>query len=258
MPIRDIKSLIKSTLKAHPTIYSWAKRRYGAFYHRSAEDWLADFAKRRRDVFFFQIGAHDGKTDDILHLLVRERQWRGVLVEPVKYLFDRLVSNYAGTQGLIFENKALKAKDGAATFYFLRQTNDDPVLPHWYDQLGSFNRDVVLSHKAVIPNIEDYLIEESVECVSFDTLVARYKVNRIDLILIDTEGYDFEVLRNIDFHRYRPKLIIYEHKHLSSEDKAEAIRLLKCNGYIVRPARENNVAIRSLVTHFLPRHFSGK
>jgi hypothetical protein len=152
MPIRRVESLIKSTLKVHPTIYSWAKRLCAAFYpvYRPEEEWLADFAKRRRDVFFFQIGAHDGKTDDKLHLLVRERQWRGVLVEPVKYLFDRLVSNYAGTQGLSFENKALMAKDGSATLYFLRQTND-PLLPHWYDQLGSFNRDVVLSHKAAIP-----------------------------------------------------------------------------------------------------------
>jgi FkbM family methyltransferase len=248
--------LIKSALKVHPTIHSWAKRRRAALPYwvpvdRPVGEWLADFAKRQRDVFFFQIGAHDGKTDDELHPLVRKYQWRGVLLEPVKHLFDRLVSNYAGTQGLSFENKALMAKDGSATFYFLRQTND-PHLPHWYDQLGSFNRDVVLSHKIAIPNIEDLVIEERVECVSFDTLVARYKVNRIDLILIDAEGYDLGVLRNIDFQRFRPKLIIYEWLNLSPEDRAEAIRLLKCNGYIVHQDGMNNVAIRSWMTHFLP------
>jgi len=255
---RRIEPLIKSTLKVHPTIYSWAKRLRAALpysipysFYRSEDELLAKFAKRQRDVFFFQIGAHDGKTDDVLFQLVREHQWKGVLLEPVKYLFDRLVSNYAGTLGLSFENKALMAKDGSATFYHLRQTND-PLLPYWYDQLGSFSRDVVLWHKRAIPNIEDYLIEERVECISFDTLVERYKVNRIDLILIDTEGYDLEVLKNIDFRRYRPKLIIYEQIHLSPKDRAEAIRLLKCNGYVVQPAGMNNVAIRSWVTHFLP------
>ena len=47
----------------------------------------------------------------------------------------------------------------------------------------------------------------------------------------------------IDFRCYRPKLIIYEPEHLSPEDRAESIRVLKGNGYIVRPAGMNNVAI---------------
>ncbi len=249
---RHLESSIKSALKAHPTIYIWAKRLCAAVgrpVYRPEEEWLADFAKGRRDVFFVQIGANDGKADDMLYPLVREHKWKGVLVEPVKYLFDRLVANYAETQGLVFENAALMDQDGSAVFYRLRQT-DDP-LPDWYDKLGSFSREVVLSHKGAIPNIEDYLLEETVECVSFATLVARHKVRRIDMILVDTEGLDFEILKKIEFRHYHPKLIIYEQKHLSSEDKAEAVRLLKRNGYIVHPCGMNNVATRSWFAHFL-------
>ena len=47
----------------------------------------------------------------------------------------------------------------------------------------------------------------------------------------------------INFRRYRPKLIIYEPEHLSPEDRAESIRLLKGNGYIVHLAGMNNVSI---------------
>jgi FkbM family methyltransferase len=251
MPGRHRTLSIKSVLKAHPRIYRWTKGLGAALgwpVYRPEEEWLAEFARRRRGVFFLQIGAHDGKTDDKLYAFVRECRWKGVLVEPVKYLFDRLVTNYAEAQGLVFENAALMAQDGSAVFYHLRQT-DDP-LPPWYDQLGSFSREVILSHKAAIPNIEDYLLEETVECISFATLVARHKVRHIDVILIDTEGYDFEILKNIEFQRYRPKLVIYEHKHLSPEHKTKAIRLLKRYGYFVHPCGMNNVAVRSWLAHF--------
>lgn len=211
--------------------------------YRPEEEWLEDFANGRPDVFFLQIGANDGKTDDRLYQLVRGRGWRGVLLEPVKHLFDRLVSNYAGSQGLIFENSALGEKDGKAAFYHLRQTGDS--IPHWYDQLGSFRREVVLSHGQAIPDIQNYLVEESVDCISFGSLVMRHNIERIDLILIDTEGYDLEILRTIDLDRFQPALIIYEQKHLSSADKARAVALLRGHGYKVYPCGPDNVAVQS-------------
>ena len=174
-----------------------------------------------------------------------------MLVEPVRYLFDGLVTNYAGTPGLAFDNLALGTEDGQATFYRLRQTEDP--MPDWYDQLGSFNREIVLSHRTSIPNIEDYLVEETVECLSFRTLAARHQIGRLDLILIDTEGHDFQVLQNIDLRRVRPKMLIYEQKHLAAEDKAAAIRLLRRHGYVVHPCAENAVALYTPFVDLLGR-----
>ena len=43
--------------------------------------------------------------------------------------------------------------------------------------------------------------------------------NSIDLLQIDTEGFDYEVLKMFDFNTYRPVIIQYEHFHLSMEEQ---------------------------------------
>ena len=222
--------------------------RFGGRIVRTEPEWLACLFGRRSDVFFIQIGAHDGISDDSIFPFARGRGWRGILVEPVRYLFDRLTENYAGAAGVILENKALAEQDGVVTFYSVKQTSDE--VPEWYDQIGSLKRDVILSHQASIPNIADYLAEIQVEAISFDTLVAKHNVTHVDLILIDTEGYDLNILRTINLDRFRPTLIIFEQKHLTSEGKAEAVRMLASHGYVVHGFGPNAAATRTAYWRF--------
>jgi len=209
----------------------------------SETEWLHRLLGTGRDVFFIQIGANDGKTYDYIYPIARERGWRGVLVEPIGYLFSRLVENYRGAQGIEFENAALAEVAGKKGFYRLREI-EDAALPLWYEGIGSLNKDTILSHRYLIPNIDDLLVEEEVECITFDELTNRHGVTKIDLILIDTEGYDLNILRTIDFRRFRPKLLIYEQLHLSLYDKAAAKDLLRSWGYAVLPMGLNNAAVR--------------
>lgn len=241
----NIASAAKDLLRKTGT-FSAIKDLYcslGGTVYRSEEEWLRRLLGANRHVFFVQIGAHDGKSNDKIYPMARERAWRGVLVEPVRYLFNRLVENYRDTPGIQFENAALAERSGKKRFYRLKETSDT-TLPPWYDQIGSFNKEAVLSHRDRIPNIDNLIIQEYVDCISFDQLVSRHQISKIDLILIDTEGYDLNVLRMINFHQFRPKLLIYEHKHLSPEDKAASEALLRSFGYVIHPTGPNNAAVR--------------
>lgn len=211
---------------------------------RSEAEWLRRIFGSRIDVFFLQIGAHDGKTDDYIYPIAWSQGWHGVLVEPVPSLFKRLVENYADSD-MRYENAALARQSGTMPFYRLRES-DDPRLPKWYDQLGSFNKNVVFSHRESIPDFDRLFTVETVECITCDDLCRRHSVTKIDLILIDTEGYDLEILRTIDFHRLHPTLVIYEQKHLSNEDKSAAQGLLKSCGYKIYPIGSNNAAVLRL------------
>ena len=244
----NIKSLIKSLMSAHPPALNAVRKLsyiLGCVIYRTEREWLSAIFGTERHVFFLQIGAHDGISDDNIYPFVQKYSWHGVLVEPVKYLFDRLIENYQGHKGLSFENKAIAERDGRRMFHRLRETAD--LLPRFYEQIGSLRLDVLLSHRSHIPGIDDYLLQEEVECVSFDTLVKRHKVTHVDLVLIDTEGYDLNILKTIDFTQFRPRLIIYEQKHLSTPDKVEAYRLLRSHGYIVHPIGANNAATRAAI-----------
>lgn len=245
LTLRLIKEKIRGNLRPYPSTLGWARRigRVFGLTSRIDIDYIFDLANRRgRDVFFLQVGANDGLMDDPIHFLVRKYGWRGVLLEPDPQLFERLKENYSGVDGPILVNAALSPINGKTSFYRIRM---DEKMPSWCAGLGSFRRDVILSNKNDVPEIESHIIEDRIESISFHSLVARYRPPRIDLIVIDTEGYDLEILRQLDLIRFRPDLIVYEHKHLNELERTIAADLLIANGYSVQStAWANTVAMR--------------
>ena len=114
-----------------------------------------------RSVTFVQIGSNDGVRADPLHPHIVAGRWRGVLVEPLEYLFERLKRNYADVSGLEFECCAVAADRGVKTFYYVEPTEESHI-PVWYNQLGSLSRDKVLKSRRAIPDIEDRLVSTEV------------------------------------------------------------------------------------------------
>src|SRR5260370_28265805 len=168
---------------------------------------LAEFARTYPDALFIQVGAHDGVLFDPLRRHILERNWSGIMVEPVPFLFDRLRENYRGVPKLAFENVAISDSEGSREFYFLPPTAEGD-LPTWHDALGSFLKDTLISgSKHWIPDIEDRVSTMEVPCVTFAGLCDRYGVGHIDLVQIDTEGYDYEIIKLIDLDRLQPKII---------------------------------------------------
>jgi FkbM family methyltransferase len=192
---------------------------------------IAEFARVHPSAFFVQVGAHDGTALDPLRREILRRAWRGILVEPVPYVFARLEANYDDNERLVFENVAIADHDGSRELYHLPPEPAGSPLWEWYDALGSFRREVVASHRWLIPDIDERIVTTDVPCLTFDTLCRKHAVERVDVVQIDTEGYDLEILELIDFERYRPRLVMYEHLHLDSADQERARELLRSRDY---------------------------
>lgn len=184
------------------------------------------------DLSFVQIGANDGKMMDPIRSAILGNQWRGLVVEPVPDLFDALRNNYASVlERVLPVNVAVSGKSGVSVFYHLHDASGLPGLPDWAAGLGSFRRDVILSHRDRLPAIEEYLQAIEVPCMTWDELCVAHGVEDVDLLVTDTEGYDFEILRQLDYDRYRPFLVIYEHHHFD-QDTDDSCRLMLSNaGY---------------------------
>ena len=117
--------------------------------------------------------------------------------------------------------------------------------PEWADQLGSFDRDVVMKHAIRIPDLAARIEEMSVPCAPFGQLLSDHGITRLDLLHIDTEGYDFEILKTVDFAGpTAPGAVLYEHAHLSPGDVAAAELLLRAAGYRVVPMARDTYAER--------------
>ncbi len=197
-------------------------------------------------VFFVQVGSNDGVRGDPIHdLIVENSGWKGMFIEPVKHLFEKLKSNYQGRDGFIFENVAVGTERGARVFYHVSEEARRVLgahLPNWYDQVGSFDRQHIAN--LVQGKLEPFIVEETVQCVPLQDVLSAHGVDRIDLLHIDTEGFDYKVLAQLDFSKYRPAIVLFEHRHLSDEEKQNAASLLKSEGYRCRHCGADTLAVR--------------
>jgi hypothetical protein len=70
----------------------------------------------------------------------------------------------------------------------------------------------------------------SVNTISLEDLLDKYNAPKeVDFLSIDTEGSEFEILRNFDFNKYQFRVIACEHNY--GPDRARIESLLIQNGY---------------------------
>lgn len=194
---------------------------------------LRAFERAHPDAVFVQVGSNDGHQHDPLKQII-ERRWRGLMVEPVPFVFERLRRNYGRyADRITLDNVAVGERDGIAPFFHLAPVADHrrEGLPQWYDGIGSFHREHVLKHAGHIPDVAERLVCTEVPVLTFESLCRKHAVDRVDLVHIDAEGADFEVIRSIDLEHRRPRLLVYEHYHQEPEERAGCVAHLEAHGY---------------------------
>ena len=198
-------------------------------------------AKKIPDFFLVQVGANDGVTSDPVRKYIITYKWKGILIEPEKENFLKLKNNYKTQPQLKFENVAIADKNGHVEFYSSPRNGLSSMYPdEWYnkkkdDNYGYKNRIKVGGSKKI-----------KVKASTFASLLQKHNVKRIDLLQIDTEGYDYEIIKQIDFSKFRPGAIHYEDRHIKDKDKKTCIALLKKNGYKVLRLGADNFAYRPI------------
>ena len=199
------------------------------------------------DVSFVQIGSNDGVTEDPLHPFIVPYGWSGILVEPVPYIFERLVQNYAACDGLRFVNAAISADK--KTMFRLPSSNG--ATSTWQERLATFHPEILKNHGRLhdhFKDVESRLIEEPVRCLTFESLLTECNSDgAVDLVHVDAEGHDYEILKMLIASTVRPLLIIYEHRHLSSSDNLACKADLKRAGYrTIQGPQRDTLSVLSL------------
>jgi len=206
-------------------------------------DRLREFGiSRHQDVTFCVVGANDGITNDHLYPFAKRHRWRGILVEPVPPYFAELKKAYEGLP-VVLENVAIHRTEAKMTIYFLDAAKAD--LPTWAKGVGSFDKSK-LDSLSELPQRSDALTALEVECCPLKTVVNRSGLDRIDVFMIDVEGYDAEIVRQIDFDGWKVSVVIFEHKLLSPEDMADCLALLDAHGFHRVQDRYDVIATREI------------
>jgi FkbM family methyltransferase len=203
---------------------------------------VRDGVTRNPKFFFVQVGANDGVRDDPLRACILKYRLSGVLIEPLPDLFAKLQRNYQDVPGLHFENCAVGAKSGQASIYRIRE--NAPVPDHAHG-MASFNRSHLTARKHGIPGLDDHVVETPVAVRTLPEILVKYGDPPVSLLMIDTEGYDAEIVKMAFEAGLRPEVVVYEHLHLPIATQAATLRLLKSAGYRFQELGFDTYAVRS-------------
>jgi FkbM family methyltransferase len=181
---------------------------------------------RGRNAQLVQIGSNDGKVGDPLYpLLAKNPGWKCLFVEPVPEVFTRLLSNHGGREGFKFENAAINDGQPQAFYFIDRQSAElEGLNGDYLCQVGSFNRKHVLRHAG--QGREHLVREVEVQGMTVEHLLSKHAIERIDVLHIDAEGFDWKILSQLDLARWQPRVILFEHIHLPAPERAEALSTL--------------------------------
>lgn len=218
----------------------------------SLSELISRYSAQNTGLKVLQIGANDGLINDPIHKFIRRDRWCGVLLEPQRELFEnRLVKLHQKSEGIQLVNAALASEKGELTLYKIAFSEK-----RWASGLATFDKSVLLKAfssglvdrkcerygEQKPDNPDDWVKEEKVDVLSFRDLYERYDLANTRLVQIDTEGFDFEIIKCLDFDLIQPDIIVYESEHLPSEELNACRALLKGKGYEIGEYGRNELA----------------
>ncbi len=226
---------------------------------------LDAYSRANTEVVFVQVGANDGFFHDPLYKFIIRDKWRGVMLEPQEYVFNTFLKKlHKRTPNVYPLNAALDITDGDKTIYKIAFSKS-----RWATGLTSFRKEVIEEaistghvercakrYGETLPsNIQDYIAEEKIQCISVQTLCNKYQIQKLNWLQIDAEGYDYEIIKMFNIEKTKPSVIAFEHSHLSAQDRNDCKQHLLNNNYAVTYIGENTVAMQKPLGAF-DRFFS--
>ena len=170
------------------------------------------------------IGAHNGSG---LEQLILEKKNKVLLIEPVNYNLQSLKSRFKNLENIIFEKVGISDERNQIKFYYVKESSVKKLGKEWASGIGSFKKKHLLDHQRKRFQItESDIEEESVNILVFEDLLIKYNINEIDYLFIDTEGFDYRIIKSIDFNKVKINKIKFEYKHLDDTFKYQ-VRLVE-------------------------------
>ena len=162
--------------------------------------------------FFVEFGAANGKDDSNTYLLEKKFNWNGIVAEPAKTFYKDLNINRS-----CYIEKKLVWKNSKSKLIF-----------HEDSASGlSTIKNYLKNDSQIRKKKQQYILET----ISLNDLLAKYNAPKIiDYLSIDTEGSEYDILKNFDFTKYKFRVITCEHNFTNNKDKI--YKLLTKNGYL--------------------------
>jgi FkbM family methyltransferase len=190
------------------------------------------------------IGAMDGVMFDEMIGYTNMYQYKVLYVEPIPYLFEKLKSNIT-EKNAMFENSAISDYEGEIEMMIIDKDAIDSGLVHpcFYGMSAVYPPKNGLGSEFDRETVEKYGKRVKVKCIKFEKLLKKHKINNIDIIKIDAEGHDYKIFKQINFKKYRPKVVRMEWVNLEEIEKELIKNTFEQNDYVYDISGQDIVGI---------------
>jgi hypothetical protein len=149
--------------------------------------------KSVKNGFYIDVGANHPINDSITKLFY-ENGWRGINIEPVKDMFEKLKEDRPEDINL---DCLIGSENKTITFYEIKE---DSRLSTTDKRLAE---NYALENKFTVS-------ESKIKMLSLNEVCFSYKVQKINFLKIDVEGGEGEVLKGFPFDVIKPWIIVVE------------------------------------------------
>ena len=181
------------------------------------------FFKGYKNGFYVDVGAHDGITFNNTLYFEKNNNWNGINVEPIKLIYDKLISNRPNNINL---NYAICNNDGETDFLcnigyteMLSGIKDNYDYRH-HQRLEKENREMSSTTEVIKVNTK-----------KLETIFDENNISHINYLSIDVEGAEYEVIKSINFDKVFIDIIGFENNY--HDTSIPIVNYLEQNNYIV-------------------------
>ena len=167
-----------------------SKNERGFYSQWGQDEFVVSVLKEKRNGYFVDIGAYDGITISNTYYLEKELDWKGLCVEANPHTYNMMT-----------ECRNTECINIAVAPY---EKEVEILLNGWSSAIN----DSFTSSEILKQNFESV----KVNAITINELFERYNVpSEFDYLTIDIEGGELEILSQLDFSRWRFKVLTYEH-----------------------------------------------
>lgn len=179
--------------------------------HPSLDDLDRKLARRIaiRNGFFIEAGANDGFNQSNTYYLERFLGWRGILVEAIPELFQRCRTERPRAH---VYNCALVPFDYAEKTVEMVHCNLMSVVKGAMGN-GVAEQSHIDRGAKLQPGTAVYTVRVAARTLT--SIIEEVQPPTINLLSLDVEGYEINVLKGLDFTRFRPENICIEVREAS-------------------------------------------
>ena len=175
------------------------------------------FEKKER-IVLVQVGANDGSDnffmeDPVRDLIKGNEAIHGTLVEPQKIEFDNLKKNYDAYEHRVeFVNVAISSQNEPVKLY--KNIHENGTSGHSSLLLRQNEANTTFNEQSF----------EMVEGVTVSKLMSG-RNNEVDILVIDTEGYDMEIIKQFMNEEIYPRVMYFEKPYpLDNNDRLGQVK----------------------------------